>query len=258
MPTVSVNEVKLYYEEHGTGPTLLLLHAGWGLPVNGFDAQVRAFPDCHLVIPHRRGYGRSTPVSSLGPYFHRQAAADMLALLDALKVERAALWGHSDGAVIGAMMAIQYPDRVRALIFEGGHLYCRKPQTRRAFERVLASPESLPEAIQEALIAGHGVERWRQVLRNWAEAWLALGERDGDLYTGRLAEIRCPTLILHGAHDPHTAVAEIEALATQIPDAELHVFPAAGHSAHDDPATLEVCNGLVRRFLNTRAGFAFK
>ena len=53
----------------------------------------------------------------------------MGALLDLLQVNQTCVWGHSDGAVIGAIMAITQPTRVRGLVFEGGHLYTRKPRS---------------------------------------------------------------------------------------------------------------------------------
>jgi pimeloyl-ACP methyl ester carboxylesterase len=56
---------QIYYDELGDGPAMLLLHAGWGRYVNWFYSQMEAFPDQRLVIPDRRGYGRSTPVDHL-------------------------------------------------------------------------------------------------------------------------------------------------------------------------------------------------
>lgn len=245
---------RLYYDDLGGGPAMLLLHAGWGRYINWFTSQLEAFADTRLIIPDRRGYGRSTPLDHLPTDYHRHNADDMLALLDGLSIPHAALWGHSDGAVIAAWMALKRPDRVRALILEGTHLWRRKPRSVEAFRAGISdNPEdSLEERAVERLKEGHG-ERWRQVLANWGYVWLLLYEMGGDLYDGRLAEIRIPTLVLHGAQDPHTGPEEIRALAGQIPGARLHLFPEAGHSPHSQRDARDECNRLARGFLQERA-----
>jgi pimeloyl-ACP methyl ester carboxylesterase len=117
MPYAELNEVTLYYEEHGQGMPLLLLHAGWGLAVNDFAHQQNALAgEFRMIVPGRRGYGRSTRVQTLGANFHWQAADDMWALLGLLQVNQTCVWGHSDGAVIGAIRAITQPARVRGLV----------------------------------------------------------------------------------------------------------------------------------------------
>jgi pimeloyl-ACP methyl ester carboxylesterase len=251
MPFITLPDgAQLYYDDVGAGPAMLLLHGGWGRYVDWFDSQLAAFADRRLVIPDRRGYGQSTPCESLPTDFHRRNAGDMLALLDGLAIDQAVAWGHSDGAVIAAWMAIQGPARVRALVLEGTHLWRRKPGSAEVFRGVIERAEDfLVERAIERLRAGHG-ERWRQVVANWGRAWLALGELEGDLYDGRLAGIRAPTLVLHGAGDPHSEVAEIQALADQIPGAGLHLFPEAGHSPHSERDSREACNRRMRAFLH--------
>lgn len=250
MPYAELDDVTLYYELHGQGPQLVLLHAGWGLAVNGFAYQQAVLAgEFGLIVPDRRGYGRSTPVQGLAADFHWQAAGDTLALLDRLGVETTFVWGHSDGAVIGALMAITQPQRVRGLIFEGGHLYTCKPLSRGAFETLYGDPSRLPQPAQRKMAAYHGQDAWQQVIRNWAGAWLALAERGGDLYHGRLADITCPTLVILGGQDEHTPTSEMEELVRQIPGARLSVYAAAGHGVHDDRLAREACTREVRDFI---------
>ena len=250
MPQVTVNDITLHYTAHGHGEPLLLIHGGWGLGVNGFHFQEKTLArDFRLIVPDRRGYGRSTRVHGFTADFHWQHAGDLAQLLDALPVERARVWGHSDGAIIGAIMAILAPDRVRALVFEGGHLYNRKTESEFQMQQVYADPGRLPEAARVKLARYHGAAYWPQVIRNWAGAWLELYQRDGDLYRQRLAEICCPVLILHGAHDEHTPVSEMEELARRIPRARLVIYPDGGHSLHDQRETREACTQLAREFL---------
>jgi pimeloyl-ACP methyl ester carboxylesterase len=234
MPQFILGDGAIHYQECGHGAPLLLLHAGWGLAVNGFAYQQEKLAgEFRMIVPDRRGYGRSTRIGKLGADFHWQAADDMLALLDALNVYQALVWGHSDGAVIGAIMAITQAARVCALVFEGGHLYSRKPLSRPIFEQLYRDPSALPQPAQTRLAEYHGQAAWQHVIRNWAGAWLELGEREGDLYRGRLHEMTCPTRVMHGGQDEHTLVAEVEVLTQRIPSAQLSVYPDAGHCVHD-------------------------
>ena len=254
MPQVAVDDITLHYNSHGHGDPLLLIHGGWGLGINGFHFQEKALAhDCRMIVPDRRGYGRSTRVYGLDADFHWQHAADMLKLLDALKIDQVRVWGHSDGAIIGAIMAILAPDRVRALVFEGGHLYNRKAESNVQMRQVWDDPNLLPEAARVKLARYHGDEYWPQVIRNWAGAWIELYQRDGDLYRDRLAEIHSPVLIIHGAHDEHTPVAEMEELAQRIPNVRLVIYPDGGHSLHDQRETREACTREVREFLHNSA-----
>jgi pimeloyl-ACP methyl ester carboxylesterase len=248
MPSIQLGEVSIYYETFGQGPPLLLLHAGWGTPVNGFEGQVAALGDrFKLIIPHRHGYGRSSRVQVLGPDYHREAVPHMLAVLDHAGVESAFLWGHSDGAVVGAWMAILAPERVRSLVFEGGHRRARKEekQSQLMMLRVRERPETLPDEIKEALAAGHGADYWKRLLWLWTDAWHILYSREGDLYDGRLGEIRCPTLVVHGGRDPHTPISEVAELAAQVQDGRTLFFPEGGHSLHDDPTWMETVHAAV-------------
>jgi pimeloyl-ACP methyl ester carboxylesterase len=250
MPEVSANGITLHYLAHGHGEPLLLIHGGWGLCINGFHYQEKTLArDYRLIIPDRRGYGQSTHVVGFDADFHWQHADDLLKLLDELKIDRVRVWGHSDGAVIGAIMAILAPDRLRALAFEGGHLYNRKTESTFQMQAIYADPTLLPEAARVKLAKYHGADRWPQVIRNWAGAWIELYQRAGDLYHDRLAEIRCPVLIIHGAHDEHTPVSEMEELNHRAPASRLVIFPDGGHSLHDQRETREASTQLVKEFL---------
>jgi pimeloyl-ACP methyl ester carboxylesterase len=250
MPEVSANDVTLHYTAHGRGDPLLLIHGGWGLGINGFHYQEEKLRDFRLIMPDRRGYGKSSHVAGFHADFHWQHAGDLWKLLDALQVDRVRLWGHSDGAVIGAIMTILAPDRVRGLVFEGGHLYNRKVESRLQMQQIYDDPSLLPEAARIKLAHYHGEGYWPQVIRNWAGGWIELYKRDGDLYHDRLAEIRCPVLIIHGAHDEHTPVSEMEELARRISHARLVIYPDGGHSLHDQRETRAACTQLVRDFFS--------
>ena len=101
--------LSIHYREYGRGAPLLFLHGGWGYGMYPIGRQVEEFQsEWRIVAPDRCGYGRSTHVMREMPLdFHRQAAEETMAVMDALEIERAAIWGHSDGAVIAAMIGLK-------------------------------------------------------------------------------------------------------------------------------------------------------
>src|SRR5204863_9000496 len=105
-----MSPVRIRYRECGRGAPLVFLHGGWGYEVYPFDRQIAALASTHrIIIPDRSGYGGSSRVPSLATDFHDAAAAETLAVVDALGLGRPALWGHSDGAVIAALIGLRAP-----------------------------------------------------------------------------------------------------------------------------------------------------
>jgi 3-oxoadipate enol-lactonase len=249
-----LSPVNIYYREFGSGAPLIFLHGGWGYGVYPFDAQIAAFQAEHrILIPDRSGYGHSSAVNGDMPLdFHRRAAAEMLAFLDALKMDRAALWGHSDGAVIAAMMGLAAPERCACVILEAFHFYRRKPASRGFFERFSAHPEDLGEETRKLLAEDHG-GRWPVVPRRNCGVWLRIADAvktpDEDLYDGRLGELSVPTLFLHGRLDPRTEPGEIDRAAKTVPKALLRFVETGKHSPHSEDGAAEECNRIAAEFL---------
>jgi pimeloyl-ACP methyl ester carboxylesterase len=110
----------IYHEVQGAGEPVLLLHGGF-CSIETMRPQMDALTTRYTVYaPERPGHGRSPDVA--GPFTYAQSVADTLAYLDHVGVDRAHLVGFSDGAIIGLMIAIQYPERVRSLVAISGNL----------------------------------------------------------------------------------------------------------------------------------------
>lgn len=252
MPSVSLASsalaggapVTVSYRTAGAGPPLVFLHGGWGYDIYPVDST--RLPGVLTVSPDRSGYGRSTPVPRLPPDFHRRAVDETAAVLDALGIERAVWWGHSDGAVIAAWAGIEAPERTAGVVLEALHLSAVKPRSRKFFEQMATDPDAFGPRIGAVLAADHGEDRWRQVLRLDGQAWLDLAETaaetaegtaPGDLYAGRLPTLSPPALVVHGGHDPRTEPGELAAILAALPDALRSVHPAGRHSPHSERAT---------------------
>src|SRR5262249_14430914 len=132
--------VRIGYRESGDersdpGVPVVILHGGWGAAIYPFDRQVPLLARRHrVVMPDRTGYGRSGTLGEQPVDFHRRAAGETLALLDAIGIDRAIVWGHSDGAVIALWLSIAAPGRVVSVIAEAAHFFRRKPRSREFFE----------------------------------------------------------------------------------------------------------------------------
>ena len=242
--------VEIHVREVGEGSPLVLLHGGWGYEAYPFDVASLAARR-RVVAPDRVGYGRSAPLAELPRGFHRLMAEETLRVLDARGIDRAAFWGHSDGAVIAAWVGLVAPGRVRALVLEALHFLASKVSSVEFFRTAVEEPERFGPAVVEALRRDHG-ERWRQVVGAGGRAWLAiieegrLGRRD--LFEGRLGEVRAPALLLHGSRDPRTEPGEIEAALADLPSARLEMLDA-GHCPHASERTGPACTRLVEEFL---------
>jgi pimeloyl-ACP methyl ester carboxylesterase len=253
-----LSPVKIFYREYGQGKPLVFLHGGWGYGVYPFDRQIGALEsEYRILIPDRTGYGHSTQVAGEMPLdFHRRAAAETLAFLDALGIERAVLWGHSDGAVISAMTGLAAPARCERLILEAFHLLRRKPGSRAFFERFAGHPEDLGEETKRMLADDHGEAQWPTVLRRNCGVWFRIADAvkraDEDLYDGQLGELRVPTLFLHGSLDPRTEPGEMERVRAELPRAEMKFVENGKHSPHSEDAAFVECNRIAKEFLRDR------
>jgi len=220
-----IRGIRMYYEQHGSGPPLLLLHGGSG---NGmqFEHQVPAFAPTHrLIVPDCRAQGRTT--DKPGPISYHDMAEDMIALLDKLRVKRVDVMGWSDGGNIGLDMAMHHPDRIGHLVTFGANFRFDGlnapdlawlqtatadsfgPGMREGWTKLNPQPEHYEEAMTKLLTM------WR-TQPQWTEA--------------DLGKIRSKTLICAGEHDlvrsDHTA-----ALVRAIPGAQVWIVPGASHSA---------------------------
>src|SRR5436190_8999402 len=101
--TVRVNDIEMYYEEQGAGSPLVLLHGFGSCGQSWQPFAARLAEHFRLIIPDLRGHGRST--NPAGVFTHRQAAADVFALLDRLGVKRFRAMGISTGGMTLLHMA---------------------------------------------------------------------------------------------------------------------------------------------------------
>lgn len=265
MPIISIDEsplnpgispVDIHYRDYGSGRPLVFLHGGWGYGIYPFDFQIQALANqFRIIIPDRTGYGRSMRLETLPADFHQRAAVETARLLEALVIERAVLWGHSDGAVIAAMMGLRWPGLPAGVLLEAFHYYRFKPASRDFFETMSGDPDGLGERICSVLSAEHGEDYWRKIILSNGRAWLELADESSDpkqdLYDGKLSQLAVPTVFIHGSRDPRTEPDELEAMRRELPRARFEILEGAGHNPHSASASAEACTRAAADFLDS-------
>ncbi|NBC01747.1 MAG: alpha/beta fold hydrolase [Bacteroidetes bacterium] len=240
MPYRRVNDLRMHYDEQGSGPPLLLVH-GLGSSHKDWFAQKEVFKHTHTVIaPDLRGHGATeTPP---GPYSIPQMARDLAVLLNQLGLQPAHVVGLSMGAMVSLQLAHDVPQAVRTLTVVNCDPEYRLNTLRRwisylfrmllvrlcgpeVLGRILA-PRLLPDPAHAALRRTF-IRRYRQ---NDTHALVAsIRAIAGWSIDEQLDAIRQPALIVASQHD-YTDVDRKAMFAQQMPDARLAVLPGVHHA----------------------------
>jgi pimeloyl-ACP methyl ester carboxylesterase len=250
-----VSPAKIYYRDEGDGIPLVFLHGGWGYGIYPFNRQIDVLQkDWRIIIPDRSGYGRSTRIrEDLPTDFHRRAATETLSFMDALDIERAFLWGHSDGAVIAAMIGLTAPDRIIGLILKAFHYRRVKSHSREFYETQAYDTELLGPKLCQKFESEHGQDYWKTIISTGGKAWLRIADEsnspEDDLYGGKLRDLRVPTTLIHGKLDPRTEPAELDAVRQNIQSCDIHLLETAHHSPHSENATADMTTRIASDFL---------
>src|SRR5262245_27172721 len=128
----TVNGFQMYYEVHGEGSPLILLHKFFGSTLSWQPYLAALAAHFKLIVVDMRGHGRST--NPTNQFTHRQWALDIFSLLDPLEIERFKAIGVSSGGMTLLHMATQQPGRIESMVLVGATIYF--PEPCRAFQRV--------------------------------------------------------------------------------------------------------------------------
>jgi pimeloyl-ACP methyl ester carboxylesterase len=213
----------IWYAASGSGPPVILLHGGLGHSGNwGYQVPALIENDYQAILIDSRGHGRSTRDER--PYTYEQMVSDVLAVMDALELEKAGFVGWSDGAVIALILASKAPERTAGVLFfacnmdpSGTKEFEFTPIVERCFNRHVkdyAQLSSTPDKFSE-----------------FSEA-VGLMQRTQPNYSANdLAQIKVPVAIVHSEHDEFIKREHAEYLARSIPGAEYVFLPGVSHFA---------------------------
>jgi pimeloyl-ACP methyl ester carboxylesterase len=261
MPYAEAGRVRLYYEVHGSGGPPVMLLAGLGQALESWGPSTAALASDHrVVVMDTRGLARSDRPDV--PYTGAELAGDVAAVLNSAGLDRAHLVGHSMGGMIAMHTALEHPDRVRSLTLASAYA-ATDDWSRRLFEvrRTMIDALGLVEHFKLSTMFVFSPRAFRE-MRDWmASMEQARDATPPDMapylrqlqfcmehdVTGRLDQIRAPTMVVVGAEDILTSPIQGRELADAIAGADYAEVPATSHGViWENP---EVFNGLVRSFV---------
>jgi 3-oxoadipate enol-lactonase len=246
MPTIVADGCPIYVEVEGPplAPALMLSNS-LGTNLHMWDEQVAPFTrHFRLVRYDRRGHGKSGVPK--GPYSMERFGRDVLAILDAVGIERVNWCGLSMGGMVGQWLGAHAPNRIDKLILSNTSCYMPgngiwDARIKTARERGLAG---LVDATVERWFTKPFRERAPQAIEPIRKMFLATSV-DGYVacveairamdHRPLLPKITAPTLVIAGRHDPGTTLEAGEFLAQHIPNTKLAVLEAAHISNVEQP-----------------------
>ncbi len=214
---------RIWYAKYGSGSPVILLHGGLGHSGNwGYQVPTLIDSGYGAVLIDSRGHGHST--RDARPFMYELMASDVLAVMDKLLLEKAAVVGWSDGACIGLILARQAPERIAGVFFFG----CNMDPS--------GTKEIQPSPLLDRCLSRHSKDYAQ--LSATPDQFEAFAEAVGQMmrtqpsYSARdLAGIHVPVAIVQSEHDEFIKPEHAEYLARNIPGAEFILLPGVSHFA---------------------------
>lgn len=236
---IKINGIEMYYEIHGQGKPLLILHGFTGSSAGLAELFNGLLSEYQLIIPDLRGHGKST--NPIKEFTFRQSAKDIYALLDYLKFEKYSGIGFSGGALTLLQMAYAQPEKMNSMALISAASYF-PPSTREIMK--LTTIEGKTEEEWNALrkIHFHGDEQIKMLFQNARD----FGENKNDMnFTlEMLSKIKAKTLVIQGDRDPIYPMETTFELFKGIKNSYLWILPNKGHG----PIAVNEISELISKF----------
>ena len=224
--------VRLHYEDVGSGPVVIPIHGWLGTPRTDLGHVIDWLSETyHVIAPTLRGYGQSRPPQRDYPnnFYHRDAA-DVLALMDALDIEKAHIMGYSDGGEVTLIAAGTQTERFYSATTWGSVGYFG-PAMRPVAQRS-AGGAFLKE--DPDLMKRHGITNARAFVGGWIQAVVHMIDSGGDVSLSLAPNVTAPVLLMLGDKDTLNPQEFGQRWVDAAPDARLVMFKNTGHPVHDE------------------------
>ena len=217
-----VNGIQLWYAVFGNGPPVILIHGGlansdyWGLQVCAL------MPKYRVIVLDSRGHGRSTRTEA--PITYDLMSSDVLALMDYLHIEKAAVIGWSDGAIIGLDIAIHHPDRLTKLFAFAAN---SDPSGVADVSKSPVFTSYIDRASHEYEKLSPTPSQFKKFRANIESMWATEPHFTDD----QLRSIKVPTWIVDADHDEAIKRSDTDHMASLIPGCGELILPGVSHFA---------------------------
>ena len=220
---VSHDGAHIWYAAYGSGPPVILLHGGLGHSGNwGYQVAALASSGYRAILIDSRGHGRST--RDQRPFSYELMASDVLAVMDSLRLEKAALVGWSDGACVALILGRNAPARTTGVFFFGCNM---DPSGTKHFEFSPILGRCIGRHTQDYVRLSATPDQFEA----FSEAVGLMQRTQPDYSADDLAQVRVPVMVVHSEHDEFIKRGHAEYLARSIPGAALTILPGVSHFA---------------------------
>lgn len=247
----NVGPLRMYYEDHGQGRPLVLIHGGGSTVETSFGAILPILARSHRVIAvEEQGHGHTADLAR--PLSFEQMADDTAALLEQLHIRDADVLGFSNGGRTALELAVRHPSLVHRLIICSGY-YAHAgliPALRTMFEQP-PNAAGMPKALRDAYLATAP----HPDLQAFVAKTVAMMRSFPDIPESKLRAIDAPTLVMLGDQDVILTEHAVR-LAQLVKHGQLAIFPNTRHGDYlgvaespRDPRLFELGVTTIERFL---------
>ena len=226
-----INGLKMYYEIHGAGPPLLLLHGGTShIPERWIGFLSKSY---QVIAMEQLGHGRTGDIANR-PFHYHDMAEDTIELMRQLGIDRAIVVGYSDGGNIGLDMAINHPDKVSKLVVTGAQIRTDglEPDTWKSLNSSAVEEWQAPEGYRR--LSPDGADHWPVFRNRIVQMWLT----EPNFTQDQVRNITAPTLVIVGDRDMITPEHAVE-MFKLLPHGQLCIVPNSGHGVMPQETVLE-------------------
>lgn len=221
-----VNGLKMYYEVHGTGKPLVLLHGSFGT-AEGWAAILPTLTKTRkVIVVELQGHGRTADIER--PLTMEGMADDTAALVKHLKLEKPDVFGYSMGGEVGLALAIRYPEAVGRLAILGSTMGAMKDAyEKETYDQFLSiTPETFnfPQVKDPYVRVAPDPGKWPDLVQKIGE----MGRSFKGFTLDQVKGIKSPVLVMMGDREGIRLEHAVE-MRRAIPSAQLAVFPNADH-----------------------------
>ena len=232
-----VNGLKMYYEIHGAGKPLVLLHGAFGTTENFSHLLAALTAKRQVILIEVHGHGRTADIDR--PLRYRQLADDVAGVLTQLKIKDAEIFGYSMGGVIATGVAIKHPELVSKVAMLGSDLFSLdksyEPEMAAAIKSITPENFDFPEVKDPYTKVAPDPSKWPVLVKKLIDMFTNF-----DGYSeAELKSIKAKTLIMAGDREGLVFDSVIKWYQT-IPQAQLAIYPNADHFylfTHSDQVT---------------------